>query len=54
MRVEIERDSLQAARLPEVTAGMQAEVYVKTKARTALEYWLEPISVFLERSLRET
>jgi HlyD family type I secretion membrane fusion protein len=54
MRVEIERDSLHDAHLPEVSAGMQAEVYVKTKARTALEYWLEPISVFLERSLRET
>lgn len=34
-------------------AGMPAEVFVKTEARTAFEYFLDPISGFLQRSMRE-
>jgi hypothetical protein len=32
---------------------MPAEVFVKTEARTAFEYLLDPISGFLQRSMRE-
>lgn len=34
-------------------AGMPAELYIKTAARSALLYVLDPISGFLQRSLRE-
>lgn len=34
-------------------AGMPAEVFIKTESRTALEYLLDPITAFLQRSLRE-
>jgi hypothetical protein len=34
-------------------AGMPAEVYIKTTERTALQYFLDPIAGFLQRSMRE-
>lgn len=34
-------------------AGMPADVYIKTTDRTALQYFLDPIVGFLQRSLRE-
>ncbi|MGD2138816.1 MAG: hypothetical protein PVH25_00350 [Burkholderiales bacterium] len=34
-------------------AGMPAELYIKTADRTALQYFLDPITGFLQRSLRE-
>jgi multidrug efflux pump subunit AcrA (membrane-fusion protein) len=34
-------------------AGMPAELYIKTAARTALMYVLDPVAGFLQRSLRE-
>jgi HlyD family type I secretion membrane fusion protein len=34
-------------------AGMPAEVFIKTTSRSALEYLLDPISGFLQRSMRE-
>ena len=34
-------------------AGMPAEVYIKTSDRTALQYFLDPIMGFLQRSMRE-
>ncbi len=34
-------------------AGMPAEVYIKTSERTALQYFIDPISGFLQRSMRE-
>jgi len=34
-------------------AGMPAEVYIKTSDRTALQYFLDPITGFLHRSMRE-
>jgi HlyD family type I secretion membrane fusion protein len=34
-------------------SGMPAELYIKTAARTALMYVLDPVSGFLQRSLRE-
>jgi HlyD family type I secretion membrane fusion protein len=34
-------------------AGMPAEVYIKTTERTAVQYFLDPITGFLHRSMRE-
>ena len=34
-------------------AGMPAEIFIKTESRTALEYLVDPITAFLQRSLRE-
>ena len=34
-------------------AGMPAEVFIRTTSRTALQYLLDPISGFLQKSLRE-
>jgi len=34
-------------------AGMPAEVFVKTSSRTALQYFLDPILGFMQRSMRE-
>jgi len=34
-------------------AGMPAEVFIQTAARTALQYLFDPITGFLQRSMRE-
>jgi HlyD family type I secretion membrane fusion protein len=34
-------------------AGMPAEVFIRTEARTALDYLLAPVTAFLRRSMRE-
>lgn len=34
-------------------AGMPAEVFIKTSPRTALQYFLDPITGFVQRSMRE-
>ena len=34
-------------------AGMPAEVFIQTQARTALSYMLDPITGFMQRSMRE-
>src|SRR5262245_9739503 len=34
-------------------AGMPAEVFIKTQSRTALEYLVDPLTAFLQRSIRE-
>lgn len=36
-----------------LSAGMPAEVYIRTRERTALDYLLEPVTDTLRRSLRE-
>jgi epimerase transport system membrane fusion protein len=36
-----------------MTAGMPAEVFIRTDSRTALDYLLEPVSVYLRRAMRE-
>lgn len=35
-------------------AGMGAEVYIRTAARTPLEYWLDPLLQIIDRSMRES
>jgi hypothetical protein len=49
---------IEAARLGELPdlrlqAGMPAEVFVATPARTLLEYLAKPLGIFASRSLRE-
>ncbi len=53
MHVELDPQSLHQADVT-LTPGMPAEVYVRTRTRSALEYLLEPVTVFLGRSLRES
>jgi membrane fusion protein, type I secretion system len=46
-------DSLRAAGGLHLQAGMPAEVFIKTQARTGVEYLVDPITAFLQRSMRE-
>jgi HlyD family type I secretion membrane fusion protein len=52
-RVRVTPQVLQQAGNLLLQAGMPAEVFVKTEARTAFEYLLDPITGFLQRSMRE-
>lgn len=52
-RVRVTPKVLQQAGNLLLQAGMPAEVFVKTEARTAFEYLLDPITGFLQRSMRE-
>ena len=51
--VKLTPESLMEAGDLKLQAGMPAEVFVKTPARTPLQYMLDPISGFLQRSFRE-
>jgi HlyD family type I secretion membrane fusion protein len=53
MHVEPVADSLKAGGDLKLQAGMPAELFVKTGERTALEYLIEPVAVFLRRAARE-
>lgn len=46
-------ESLATAEIPQLKPGMAAEIYLKTKPRTAIEYLLQPITDTLSRSFRE-
>lgn len=46
-------DSLDAANITTLDPGMAAEVYIRTEARTALDYLLRPIRDSLLRAFRE-
>lgn len=50
---EIERARKTSGMAIALTAGMGAEVFVKTRERSALDYWLEPIVNGARRSMRE-
>jgi multidrug efflux pump subunit AcrA (membrane-fusion protein) len=52
-RVRVNAQSLRDAGNLQLQAGMPAEVFVKTAARTPLEYFVDPILGFLRRSARE-
>ena len=54
MRVVADNASLQRAVGLKIQPGMAAEVFVKTSERTLLEYWLEPVTTVLRRTMRET
>ena len=51
--VKLSPDSLREAGDLKLQAGMPAEVFVRTPARTPLEYLLDPVTGFLQRSFRE-
>ena len=51
--VRVTAEALEKAGDLKLQAGMPAEVYIKTAARSALMYVLDPILGFLSRSLRE-
>lgn len=46
-------ESLQTAQIPQLQPGMAAEVFIQTQPRTALEYFLKPVTDTLARSFRE-
>jgi membrane fusion protein, epimerase transport system len=51
--VRVALEELQRAGNLKLQAGMPAEVFIQTNARTGLEYLLDPILGFLQRSMRE-
>lgn len=53
VHVRVTQDALAKAGDLKLQAGMPAEVFIKTAARSALLYVLDPITGFLQRSLRE-
>ena len=51
--VKLTPEALREAGDLKLQAGMPAEVFVKTPARTPLQYLLDPLTGFLQRSFRE-
>lgn len=51
--VTVSPEALREAGDLKLQAGMPAEVFVKTSSRTALQYLLDPITGFMQRSMRE-
>lgn len=47
-------ESLSKAGKLALQPGMSAEIFVKTRERTLLQYWLEPITTVLRHTMRET
>ncbi|MSR15421.1 MAG: HlyD family type I secretion periplasmic adaptor subunit [Gammaproteobacteria bacterium] len=54
LHVEADKDTLNKLQGYHLSPGMPAEVYVKTRNRTALQYWLKPLRAVLRRTMRET
>jgi multidrug efflux pump subunit AcrA (membrane-fusion protein) len=52
-RVVPEKKAMQNVQIASLTPGMQAEVFLVTKERTALDYMLEPVSRSMMRAGRE-
>ena len=53
VHVRVSPEALHKAGDLKLQAGMPAEVFIQTTARSALQYLLDPIFGFLQRSLRE-
>ena len=53
VHVRVSPEALKNAGNLRLQAGMPAEVFIKTTPRNALEYLIDPILAFLQRSLRE-
>jgi len=53
VHVRVSPEALRKAGDLKLQAGMPAEVFIQTTARNALQYLLDPILGFLQRSLRE-
>ena len=52
-RIRIDPESLRMAGDLRLQAGMPAEVFIKTTSRSALQYFIDPFTGFLQRSMRE-
>lgn len=52
-QVAVDSAALAAAHSVRLQAGMHAELFIKTEERTVLDYLLEPVTVTLQRALRE-
>ncbi len=53
VHVELDRRSLEHAGNPAVLPGMGAEVFVRTRERSAIDYLVEPLTNAMRRSMRE-
>jgi len=53
VQVRVSPEALKQAGNLHLQAGMPAEVYIQTTPRNALEYLVDPVLAFLQRSLRE-
>ena len=53
VNIDVPLESLKQAGDIKLQAGMPAEVFINTGARTTLEYLLDPVTAFLRRSFRE-
>ncbi|WP_127996249.1 HlyD family type I secretion periplasmic adaptor subunit [Piscinibacter defluvii] len=53
VHVELDRASLEHAGNPAVLPGMGAEVFVRTRERSAIDYLVEPLTNAMRRSMRE-
>jgi multidrug efflux pump subunit AcrA (membrane-fusion protein) len=53
VHVRVSPEALRKAGDLRLQAGMPAEVFIQTTARNALQYLVDPILGFLQRSLRE-
>lgn len=53
VHVRVSPEALREAGDLKLQAGMPAEVFIQTTARNALEYLLDPVLGFMQRSLRE-
>ena len=53
VHVRVSPEALKKAGDLRLQAGMPAEVFIKTTPRNALEYLIDPVLAFLQRSLRE-
>ena len=54
IQVKADESSLQQAKDVKLYPGMPAEVFIRTRQRTALQYLIEPVTNTLRRSLRES
>ncbi len=54
VHVTIRPESLKHEHEIDLQPGMQAEVYLKTRSRTMLDYLLEPVTTTIRKSMRET
>jgi len=52
-RIEVDPASLAKRPQTKLYAGMGAEVYIQTEARTALDYFLTPVTTTFDRAFRE-
>ncbi|MBL0423055.1 HlyD family type I secretion periplasmic adaptor subunit [Ramlibacter sp. AW1] len=53
VQVEADAGSLRASGIPQLQAGMPAEVFIQGPERTALEYLVEPVTLVMRRAGRE-